>query len=164
MPGAARSARCALGGSGSGFTLIELMVAVAILALISFLAMPLYTSYSQRAFRGEAQANLLTCALGMERWAGAEFTYRGAADTDGDGLGDADTGPVAGSVCRTSSVGRGHYTIVVEGTADDFLLTARPVPSGPMAADGFLTLDAAGNRQWDRDGNGTIGTGEDRWE
>ena len=153
-----------LGVPGSGFTLIELMVAVAILALIAFLALPLYTSYSQRAFRSEAQADLLACALGLERWAGAEFTYQGAADTDGDGLADADSGPVASTVCNARSAGRGHYAILVEGTADDFLLTARPAPDGPMAADGFLTLDAAGNRHWDRDGNGIMGAGEDRWE
>ncbi len=164
MPGAVPRAGAAPGVPGSGFTLLELMVAVAILAIISFLALPLYTSYSQRAFRGEAQANLLACALGMERWAGTEFTYQGAADTDGDGLGDADSGPVAGAICNTGSVGRGHYSIVVAATADDFLLTAHPVPEGPMAADGFLALDAAGNRHWDRDGNGTLGVGEDRWE
>ena len=149
---------------GSGFTLIELLVAVAILALISYLALPLYTSYSERAFRSEAQGDLLACALGLERWANAEFTYGGAADTDGDGSGDADTGPVAAAVCTSHSAARGNYAITVNGTGEGFLLSARPEPGGPMAADGFLTLDDAGNRGWDRDGNGVIGTGESRWE
>ena len=159
-----RSADEASGAWVNGFTLIELLVALAILALIASLAIPLYTSYSQRAFRSEAQTNLLACALGMERWAGAEFTYRGAADTDGDGAGDADSGPVAAAICNTQSVGRGHYAITVEGTGDGFLLTASPLPDGAMAADGSLGLDADGNRHWDRDGDGKIGVGEDRWE
>ena len=158
------NARVASRTSAQGFTLIELLVALAILAVIASLAVPLYTDYLQRAFRSEAQTNLLACALGMERWAGVEFTYRGAADTDGDGAGDADSGPVAAAICNTQSVGRGHYAITVEGTADGFLLTAVPLPDGAMAADGSLGLDADGNRRWDRDGDGKIGVGEDRWE
>ena len=158
------SARPGSRALGRGFTLIELLVAVAILALISYLALPLYTSYSQRALRSEAQGDLLACALGMERWAGAEFTYRGAADTDGDGSGDADSGPVAGEVCAAHSVDRGNYTVAVDGTTDGFSLTARPQPGGPMADDGLLALDDAGNRHWDRDSNGLMGIGEDRWE
>ena len=140
------------------------MAALAILAVIAMLAVPLYTSYSERAFRTEAQGDLLACALGMERWAGAGFTYEGAADIDGDGSGDADSGPVAAAICKARSVSRGRYAITVEGSGDTFELTARPDPQGPMAADGFLELDAAGNRRWDRDGNGSIGAGEDRWE
>lgn len=149
---------------GSGFSLIELMAALAILAVIAMLAVPLYTSYSQRAYRSEAQGDLLACALGMERWAGIAYTYAGAADTDGDGSGDADSGPVAAAICRVRSVDQGRYAITVDASDESFRLTARPEPLGPMAADGFLELDAGGNRAWDRDGNGTIGPGEDRWE
>ncbi len=147
-----------------GFSLLELLAALAILAIVATLAVPLYSSYSQRAFRAEAQGDLSACALGMEHWAGIEFTYGGAADADDDGIGDADSGPVARTICKPRSVAQGRYAISVEGSEGTFLLIARPVPTGPMAADGFLTLDAAGNRQWDRDGNGVIGVGEDRWE
>ena len=152
------------GRGGSGFSLVELLAALAILAVIATLAVPLYTSYSQRAFRAEAQGDLLACALGMERWAGAGFTYEGAADTDGDGSGDADSGPVAATICKARSVRQGRYAISVEGSGGSFRLTARPDPLGPMSTDGFLELDDSGNRRWDRDDNGVIGTGEDRWE
>ena len=147
-----------------GFSLIELLAALAILAVIAALAVPLYTSYSQRAFRSEAQGDLLACALGMERWAGAAFTYEGAADTDDDGRGDSDFGPVAGAICDSRSQAQGRYAITVEAGTGWFRLTAHPEASGPMAEDGFLVLDEAGNRHWDRDGNGVIGAGEDRWD
>lgn len=153
-----------LGVVSRGFTLIELLVAVAILALISLLAYPLYTSYSQRAWRAEAQSDLMVCALGMERRASEEFSYEGAADTDGDGSGDADSGAVAATVCSARSIERGHYSIEVDGTAEGFVLTARPLSGGPMAGDGFLAIDAAGNRQWDRDDSGAINSGEDLWD
>ncbi len=148
----------------SGFTLIELLVAVAILALISLLAYPLYSNYSQRAWRSEAQSDLLACALGMERWASIEFSYRGAADTDGDGSADGDTGPIAATICNARSVERGHYAIEVQAAAGEFVLIARPLAGTAMAGDGFLTIDAAGNRRWDRDDDGVIGVGEDRWD
>ena len=152
------------GRGGTGFSLIELLAALAILAVIAALAVPLYTSYSQRAFRAEAQGDLLACALGMERWAGNRFSYESAADTDGDGSGDADSGPIAATICEARSVSQGRYAVSVDGSGDTFRLTARPDPRGPMAQDGFLELDDAGNRGWDRDGDGVIGTGEDRWE
>ena len=154
-----------VGASGGlGFSLLELLAALAILAIIVTLAVPLYTDYSKRAYRAEAQSDLLACALGMERRAGIEFTYAGAADSDDDGTGDADSGPVAQSICKPRSVDQGRYTISVDGSAETFLLKARPLTGGPMAADGFLTLDAAGNRRWDRDNSGDIGTNEDRWD
>ncbi len=148
----------------AGFSLLELLVALAILAIIVTLAVPLYSDYSRRAYRAEAQSDLLACALGMERRATIEFTYAGAADSDADGTGDTDFGPVAGVICKPRSVAQGRYAVSVSGSVETFLLTARPATAGPMAADGFLTLDATGNRRWDRDNNGTIGVNEDRWD
>ncbi len=53
----------------SGFTLIELLIALAILAIVAGIAMPIYSTYTDRANRGEAQGDLMLCAQGMERWA-----------------------------------------------------------------------------------------------
>ena len=144
--------------------MLELLAALAILAIVVTLAVPLYTDYSRRAYRAEAQSDLLACALGMERRATLEFTYAGAADSDDDGTGDADSGPLAQSICQPRSVAQARYTLSVSGTAETFLLTARPEASGPMAADGFLTLDDAGSRGWDRDNSGTVGVDEVRWD
>jgi prepilin-type N-terminal cleavage/methylation domain-containing protein len=47
-----------------GFTLIELMIAVAILAIVAAIALPLYNQYSMRTYRAEAQADLMACAQG----------------------------------------------------------------------------------------------------
>ena len=55
-------------GKKTGFTLIELLIALAIMAIVSAIAVPLYTSYSHRTFRNEAQADLLNCAQGLERF------------------------------------------------------------------------------------------------
>ncbi|MDP6374236.1 MAG: type IV pilin protein [Pseudomonadales bacterium] len=149
-----------------GFTLTELLVVIAILSLISAVAMPLYTAYSQRTYRAEAQADLLNCAQAMERFASEGFTYLGAADTDGDGAGDDDNGPLATTICDPLSQDQNRYDFTVTASTGGFVLTATPVDvSGNMMRDdGFLTIDDAGNREWDADDSGAIDDGEDTWE
>ncbi len=58
-----------------GFTLIELLVALAIMAIVSAVAVPIYTEYSIRTQRTNAEKDLMLCAQGMERLASQTFTY-----------------------------------------------------------------------------------------
>ncbi len=146
-----------------GLSLIELMVAVVILAVLVGVALPAFNDYSLRAYRSEAQSDLMACALALERWASVRFSYAGAADGDGDGIGDSDNGPVAAEVCTPGSVAEGRYAVLVTGDGNGFVLLARPSADGSMATDGFLRLDEAGNRAWDRDDDGEIGLGEEEW-
>lgn len=119
----------------AGFTLVELMIAVAILAIIAAVALPLYNQYSQRTYRTEAQADLLNCAQGLERFAAQNFTY---------------TGAVLANICDPNSVDQGRYVFALAIPDDDqFTLTATPVAGGVMDGDGAMTYDQAGNRTWD---------------
>jgi len=139
-----------------GFTLIELMIAVAILAIVAAIALPLYNQYSQRTYRAEAQADLMNCAQGLERFAAMNFNYTGA-----------EAAFAAGDLCDPLSARQGRYTIDLEVPEDDanrFQLTATPEDPGPMAGDGILTYDDAGNRGWDRSLNGTIEAEELTWQ
>jgi type IV pilus assembly protein PilE len=146
----------------TGFTLVELLVAVAIMAIISAVAIPFYTQYSLRAFRSEAQADLMVCGQAMERFASVNFSYLNAADTDADGVGDADGGPIARAVCAPISVSEGRYDITIDATAAGFVLTA--TPTGRMTDDGFMTFDSAGARAWDQNDDGdTSDAGEQDW-
>lgn len=126
----------------AGFTLIELMIAVAILAIVAAVALPIYNQYSQRTYRAEAQADLLNCAQALERYAAQNFSYTGA-DLD--------------DVCpNRRSEAQNRYQIVISEIDDDrFELTATPVAGGVMASDGDLTYNSAGERTWD---------GNDGWE
>jgi len=146
-----------------GFTLIELMIALAILAIISAVAVPLYTQYSQRTFRAEAQADLMRCALGMERVGSMNFSYVNALDTDADGIGDANTGAVTPNVCTVTST---NYTITVEGppTANTFIVRAVPDANTPVSGTGNMEMDAAGSRRWDSNADGDFDdANEDSW-
>ncbi len=148
-----------------GFTLIELMAALVIFALISAIAIPLYTNYSQRTFRTEVMTELMSCAQALERFNAINFTYVGAVDNDGDG--SADAGAAAGApaedVCEVfASIRGGRYAVNIVTTVDTYDFTA--TPAGSMANTGILTLDEAGARWWD-EGNDGMDIGiDDNWQ
>jgi len=61
-----------------GLTLIELMVVVAVLAIVSAIAYPLYEDYVQTARRADAKVALQKIALAQERF----YTVNGAYTDD----------------------------------------------------------------------------------
>ena len=148
-----------------GFTLVELMVALAILAIVAAVAMPLYTQYSVRTYRTDAQADLLRCAQGMERHASLNFTYLSAIDSDNDGVGDVDAGAMTPNICTPNST---LYVVnLVNGSATDTTFVLRTSPANAnnvIDDDGDLAFDATGAQFWDKNDDGDFGdTDEDNW-
>jgi len=141
-----------------GFTLVELMTAVAILAILAAVALPIYSTYSDRAFRSEAMADLLDCAQALERRASVTFNYLGAA------AGGADAGVIDVSVCTPLSMSAApqRYVINVAGTAAAFTLPT--VAQGGTDDGRGLSYDSAGQRGWDEDGAGGIEADEMEWD
>lgn len=52
----------------NGFTLVELMIAVAIVGILTSVGYPSYQKHIQKAKRSEAQAALVSFATAMEQW------------------------------------------------------------------------------------------------
>ena len=119
-----------------GFTLIELMIVVAIIALLAAIAVPSYSKYTMRANRSEARNALLDIAARQERYYSNNRKYTDSLSTL------KVTDPAA---CTASGT---QYTVTTDanGTGDqDFDVTA--VPSGWTDDEcGTLTIDETGTK------------------
>ena len=119
-----------------GFSLIELLVALAIVALLSAWALPNVQAQMQRARRIDATTTLLQAANWMERAATAQGPYPMDRDHGGPGVPEA----------LTQSPD-GHYRLTLEATdGQSFTLTAWPQGAQAHDACGWLRLDALGTR------------------
>lgn len=94
-----------------GFSLMELMIAVAVMAILTVIAYPSYNNYIASAKRAEAKAALLEAAQYLERQFTAEGNY------DGGNLASA-----------------GLATLPKEGAG--LITTWRSMPAGALYTDG----------------------------
>ena len=132
---------------GRGFTLIELMIAVAIIAILSAMAFPSFKDYLTRSRRAEAKAMLQQAAMWMERNQAA--TYRYDLDVAGVAVNDAKLTTLAFN--KTPTSGTAMYNIAFAGGAAaraSYVLKAEP--QGTQATDdatcGTLAIDNTGLR------------------
>ena len=147
----------------SGFTLVELMIVVAIIGIITAIAYPSYQNLVNGSYRSTAQSDLLGLASAMERHYSATFSYEGAAASGGT--------PGSPTVFKTYSpssepVANKRYdlTIVSVGTnGTDFQIKATPVTSSQSKDDGSLFYFSDGRKGWDQNNNGTLETSEYCW-
>ena len=142
----------------SGFTLMELMIVVAVLGLLVAIAYPSYQNYVNDTKRADAQGALTGFAGAMERHYTANNSYLGA------GTGGADTG--APAVYATQSPIDGtpkSYNLTIQAaTATTYTLRATPI--GGQIGNGLMELLSTGQKRWDKDNSGTAtGTGENNW-
>lgn len=131
-------------GQSRGFTLIELMIAVAIVAILVAIAYPAYDDSVRKARRGQAKADMAELAQLAERWHTVNNTYVGfwASVPSSQKVSPRTGGTVA-------------YNLGQVETANTFTITA--TPTGGQTKDtrcGTLTLNQAGQKT--RSGSGSL--------
>ena len=115
-----------------GFTLIELMIVVAIVAIASAIAIPSYNEYIMRARRADAKTALQNASLWMERALTATGTYPLPANFP----------------ASLSAVQNGFYTVSLDpvSTLATFQLNAAPQNAQASDKCGTFTLTNTGVR------------------
>jgi type IV pilus assembly protein PilE len=122
--------------ASQGFTLIELMIVVAITAILAAIAYPSYRDFVRRSDRADAKSILLENAQFLER----NFTLSNAYNKDSAG------NDISLPVAQAPRDGTPRYDIEGDFSATEFVL--RAVPTGAQADDdcGTLTLNHQGKK------------------
>lgn len=115
----------------AGFSLLEMLMVLAIVAILATLALPNYRDQMQHGRRMDAISSLLSVQMAQEKWRASHPGYAALAD-----LGWASAMSLDG-----------HYQLrLLERSAVAYLVTARPVTGGPQDGDrcGVYALDQRG--------------------
>lgn len=125
-----------------GFTLIEVMITVAIVAILAAVALPSYREQVAKSRRAEARGQLLETAQFMQRF----YSQNDRFDQTRAGVASAIPANLA-RVPREVSSGQ-SYAISFSGTPTISTFTVQAVPLGAMATDkcGSLLYDNTGRR------------------
>ena len=120
-----------------GFSLIELMIAVAVVAILSMVAYPQYTSHAMRAKRAAAQQSMLDISAALEMY---RIDLRQYPTALGNGLTEMEYS-LATEVASNYVV---SYSVNNAATPPFYTITATPLAGISQAADGPLTLNSTG--------------------
>lgn len=117
-----------------GFTLIELMITVAIIGILAAVAYPAYLDQIRKARRAEAQAALMNIAARQQQMLLDTRSYA--------------TSVSALNVTLPGTVQQAYTVSVSVGTATVPSFTATAAPSGSQAKDkcGVMTVDQTGTK------------------
>ncbi|NDP60906.1 MAG: prepilin-type N-terminal cleavage/methylation domain-containing protein [Oxalobacteraceae bacterium] len=130
----------------SGFTLVELMITAAIVAILASVALPAYTSYIARAKRADARTQLVQAAQYMQRFYAANDSFKQ------DRAGNAVIDQIPTNLKQSPShSGTKIYELSIPAdtlSSASYVLQMAPVAGGSMAADscGTFTLTSTGVR------------------
>lgn len=129
----------------NGFTLIELMIVVAIVGILAAVAYPSYTGQMAKGRRSDARVQLVSAQQWMERFYSESYSY--STDSAGNAVSAAFNAQPFSQSPRTGE-GKAVYTLSVASTSSIYTLTATPVAGGAMANDlcGSLSLTNTGRR------------------
>ena len=135
----------------NGFSLLELLITVAIIGILAAIAVPSYDTYVIKAAREAAQSELMELASLQEKIYLNANNYTPNITGGYNGQTAANNSAAVGGLGRTSGMtGDGKYDLSLDivAPAQTFTLTATPVPGKKQQGNGCLTISESGRRTW----------------
>jgi type IV pilus assembly protein PilE len=109
----------------AGFTLIELMIAVALIGILAAIALPAYNDSVRKSRRSDAVATLTAMQQAQERWRANNASY---------------TTTLSNLGLASSTTPGGHYGVAIDAAdASGYILSATAVSGSSQAADSNCT-------------------------
>jgi type IV pilus assembly protein PilE len=141
-----------LAATARGFTLVEVIVVVAIIGILAAIAVPSYNEYVRRSQRAEARTVLLEAAQFMQRFYSAHDRY----DQTRDGTDIA----LPAALQKAPASGSARYAISLSAVSTT-AYTLQAAPTGSMTGDkcGTFTLTSVGRK----DVNGATASAAECW-
>lgn len=142
-----------------GFTLIELMITVAVIAILAAIAYPSYQEHVRRAVRSKGQQFLLDVAQRQEQFFLEQRAYATVLGVGGLGM----TVPAEISTVYQAPVFT--ITAAAPGVRPAFRIDLAPVAGSSVGADGTLIINNLQQTWREVDtGDKAFGAGDCRWE
>jgi type IV pilus assembly protein PilE len=135
--------------AAGGFTLIELMVVVAVIAILASIALPSYQESVRKSRRAQAKADLVEYAQLAERFRTVNNRYAGFAL------------PVVVSPRESGATARYNLTFTPGPGQATFILEATPAPGGGQEADRCHTLSI--NQAGKKEARGGVAQSNECW-
>lgn len=132
-----------------GFTLIELMITVAIIGIIAAFAFPSYQDNVKKTRRVDAQSALMSLAAKLERAYTNNGTYDGNTVSD-----NADKGTPKASFFPSEApldAGTKFYDLRITYNTITPTYTVYALPKNGQAGDGPIFLKSTGQKGWAKD-------------
>lgn len=122
----------------AGFTLIELMVVVAVIGILTAVAYPNYTSYVQRSHRAEMKAQLLGAGQWMER--NYSLTQSYMIQANGQPINNAALAAQLFYTPRDGTLANARYVVTFQVAPTANAYTLQAIPQGLQASDPCATF------------------------
>ncbi|MGO3917981.1 type IV pilin protein [Acinetobacter venetianus] len=145
-----------------GFTLVEVMIAVAVVGILAVIAYPSYVSYKIKTHRIDTQAEMMQIARIMANYHMANNNYAGRTLANTYGASTIPRAQPLYDITLTDIDGVALTT--ASAKVRTWLLVAKPITGTSQANNGWICLNNQGQKYWVKGGTACVLSASSTWD